>query len=192
MSLKVKIIIGLVSFLVLLGVSAMVYNWFSVRFKPVTSQSSYVSTPEIKKVTNIVHKKVQVIVPIDTIDKDEAVKKLGVNDPIKSDKDKQIITTAEIQPYEGKTNVISVLNTKDGTSEIVAKQVPLSFLGFENKKEAYIEGGYNTKGNVEIGLGAQWQFARVANAKIGIVGEIRGSQDDTMGFAGLRITYTFK
>jgi hypothetical protein len=82
-----------------------------------------------------------------------------------------------------------VLDTQTGISEIIAKQEPLSFFGFENDLEIYAEGGVNTKGNVEIGGGLKWDFARVASTNIGAVGEVRGSQDDLIGFAGLRFTY---
>jgi hypothetical protein len=173
MSLKVKVIIGLVSFFVFLGVSAMVYNWYSVRFKPIVSQIDYITTPEIKKATKIAHKKIQVNVPLDTIDKDEAVKKLGIGEPVKSDKDKQIVATAEIQPYEGKTNVISVLSTKDGTSEIIAKQVPLSLLAFENKKRIGIRAGYSSYSAEITGEGyASWTFARIGKFHTALYGEV--------------------
>jgi hypothetical protein len=192
LSMAFKIIVSVLFILSLLAVSSMVYNWYSDRFKPPTSQTSYINQPEIKKAKDIGHKKIVVLSKIDVLDKDEATEKLKLNDPIKSDKTKQITATAEIAPYDGKTDVISVLDTEKGTSEIIAKQVPLSFMGFENKKEFYIEGGLNTKGNVEIGGGLQWQFARIASARVGLAGEVRGSQDNTTGFIGIRGTYTFK
>jgi hypothetical protein len=192
MSLKIKIIVGLVSFLVLVGLSSIVYNWYSDRFTPPVSQNGYIETTTPKKARNIKKEQIQAKVPIVVLNKDESVKELKIGEPLRSDQHKFILKTGEVSPYEGKTNILAVWDNQSGETAIQSEQQPLSFLGFENKKEAYIEGGYNTKGNVEIGLGAQWQFARVANARIGVVGEVRGSQDDTIGFAGLRITYTFK
>jgi len=168
-----KLIVSGLLIVALLAVLSMGYNFYADRFKPPASQSNYINQPEIPKAQKIEHKKIVVLSKIDVLDKEKAVEKLKINDPVKSDKAKQITATAEIPPYDGKTNVISVLDTEKGTSEIIAKQEPLSFFGFENKKRIGFDIGYCLKNQDVCGdVFAEWDFARVAKGHIGLYGEV--------------------
>ena len=197
LELRLKIIFGLL-FIVgaLVGASAL-HSWFSD--KPTVSQREYIPAKEIKKAEKIKHKKITVKSQIDVLDKDEAVEKLKINDPVKSDKNKEITATAEIQTYHGKTNVISVLDTKTGTSEIIAKQVPLSLFGFENKKEIGVRVGYSTdEWETRSTVFGRWSFARIGNVHLGIYGEAnsRGEANGEANSRGegvvqLELTYRF-
>ena len=187
LELRLKIIFGLL-FIVgaLVGASAL-HSWFSD--KPTVSQREYIPAKEIKKAEKIKHKKITVKSQIDVLDKDEAIEKLKINDPVKSDKNKEITATAEIQPYDGKTNVISVLDTSAGTSEIIAKQVPLSLVGFENKKELGVRVGYSTdEFEMRSTVYGRWQFLRVGNFHMGVYGEANSRGE---GIGQLEISYKF-
>lgn len=183
---RVKFIISVLILVAILAAASSVYNWY--RDNPIAAKT-FTEAKDMKKAKNIQREKIKATVPIEVLKKDDAVKKLKIGDPIKSNPDIQIPATAEIPSYEGKTNVLAEWNTADGKIKINYEQEPLSFFGFKNDLEIYVEGGMNTNGNAEIGGGLQWDFARVANTNIGAVGELRGSQDDLIGFAGLRFTY---
>jgi hypothetical protein len=171
--MKQNIITGIAIFVAVIALSAMVYNWYSGRFKPPVSQSQYVVTPEIKKAVKIDHEKILLTTTIDVLKKQQAIEKLNINDPVKSDDSKQITATAEIQPYDGKTNVLSILDTKMGTTEIVAKQVPMSFFGFENKKRIGMRGGFASYNMGISGEGyASWTFFRVGKVHTSLYGEV--------------------
>jgi len=165
------------------------YFWWTGNHKPVTSSTQYVNTPEIKKAKDIDHKKIIVPARIDVLDKKEAVEKLKINDPVKSDANKQITATAEIQPYDGKTSVISVLDTSTGESEIIAKQEALSLFGFENKKEIGARVGYSTDGfKMQSTVYGRWQFLRVGNFHVGAYGEANSEGE---GIAQIEVSYKF-
>ena len=195
MSLKNKILVGLAMFLMLLATVSAVRAWYIERNKPPVSQIEYVKVPEIKEVVKI--KKVEVPGPerIVTVEKIKIVEKLKLPEWFAENTDEQAIATGEVQPYEGKTNVVATLNTKTGVGGIIVKQEPLSFAGFVNDKEIYLKGGYTTSREVEITGGGRWLFARVGSIKIGAYAEARGqfatNENNTAGqaAAGLMITY---
>ena len=195
MILKNKIIIGSIIFLLLLATASAIYAWYKEKNKPVTSQIEYVKVPEIKEVVKI--KKVEVPGPerIVTVEKVKIVEKLKLPEWFAENTDEQAIATGEVQPYEGKTNVVATLNTKTGVGGIIVKQEPLSFAGFVNDKEIYLKGGYTTSREIEITAGGRWLFARVGSIKIGAYAEARGqfatNENNTAGqtAAGLMVTY---
>jgi hypothetical protein len=86
-----------------------------------------------------------------TVEKEVVVEKLKLPDWIKTDENKQVVATAEIVAYKGKTDAVAILDTKTGASEIVAKQVPLPLVGFENDKELGLRAGVSLKGSTEVG-----------------------------------------
>ena len=187
MTLKTKIIIGIITLVCVLAVSSSVYNWYSGIWKPPVSSSTYLPAPQIKVVTKI--KRVEVPGPerITTIEKEVVVEKLKLPDWIKNDVNKQVIATAEIAPYEGKTNAAAILDTKTGQSEIIAKQVPLSLFGFENKKELGVRVGYSTdEWEMRSTVFGRWQFARIGNVHLGIYGEANSRGE---GVGQLELTY---
>ena len=120
--------------------------------------------------TNI--KRVEVPVEkIVTIEKTVVVEKLKLPDSVSKDPNKQITATAEIEPYEGKTNVIAIIDTKSGESNIMAKQQPLSLFAFENKKEIGARYGTSIKNGIEADVYGRWDFVRVGNLHLGAYGE---------------------
>ena len=195
MSLKSKIIVGLLMFLMLLATVSAIRAWYIERNKPPVSQIEYVKVPEIKEVIKI--KKVEVPGPerIVTVEKIKIVEKLNLPEWFAKDQEEQAIATGEVQPYEGKTNVVATLNTKTGVGGLIVKQEPLSFLGFINEKEIYGKIGYTTSKKVETTLGGRWLFARVGSVKIGSYAEGRfgfaTNEKDTDGQAVIGLTFTY-
>jgi len=188
-----KVIISILSVLLLLAVSSSVYFWFAGQRAPAISKKEYVPAPQIKTVEKI--KRVEVPGPerIVTIEKQVIVEKLKLPDWVKSDENKQVTATAEIQPYEGKTNAVSVLDTKTGISEIIAKQVPLPFVALINDKELYAKIGYSTSRETKVSVGGRYLFGRLGKIKVGFYGEGQAAADGNRSageaVAGVVITY---
>jgi hypothetical protein len=184
--MKIRIIMGALIVLTLIACGSAVYFWYHK--PPVSSQVEYVKVPEIKTVTKI--QKVFVPGPgsILTVEKQVVVEKLSLPDWIKQDENKQVIATAEIAPYEGKTNAVAIMDTKTGVSEIIAKQIPLSLFGFENKKEIGIRAGVDLKGEPLTSIYGRWDFLRIGNARIGVYGEANSKGDAS---AQMEVGYRF-
>jgi predicted aconitase with swiveling domain len=194
MTLKNKIIMALIITLLMVACVAAIYAWYQERNKPPISKIEYVKVPEIRKVREIQ----RVEVPVEkivTIEKQVIVEKLKLPEWFAEDQNKQAVATAEIQPYEGKTNAVATIDTKTGVGEIIVKQEPLSFLGLPNEKEIYAKIGYTTDKETEAILGGRWLFGRVGRVKVGFYGEGRTTfatnQAETSGAAsaGIIITY---
>lgn len=195
-SLKIKIIAGLVIGLLLLIASSTIYFWYQEKNKPPVSKVEYIKVPEIKEVIKI--KRVEVpIEKIVTIEKEVLVEKIKMPEWFRTDTNKQAIATAVIAPYEGNTNAIAVVDTKSGVGEIVVKQEELSLVGFANDKGLYAKAGYSTNAETQITIGADWRFARIGKIKVGVFGEGRaafgnketGNHQAVDAVAGVVITY---
>ena len=195
MSLKNKIIVVVVMLLLLLAAISATYAWYKELNKPPVSQIEYVKVPEIKEVVKI--RKVEVPGPerVVTVEKIKIVEKLNLPEWFAKDTDEQAIATGEVQPYEGKTNVVATLNTKTGVGGLIMKQEPLSFVGFVNEKEIYGKVGYTTSKKVETTLGGRWLFARVGSIKIGAYAEGRAefatNENNTTGQASAGLIFTY-
>ena len=184
-----------VIFLLLIAMSSAIYAWYTERNKPPVSQIEYVKVPEIKEVVKI--KKVEVPGPerIVTVEKIKIVEKLNLPEWFSKDQDEQAIATGEVQPYEGKTNVVATLNTKTGVGGIIVKQEPLSFVGFANDKELYAKAGYSTNAEVQVAIGAEWKFVRIGKIKVGVFGEGRAyfkntsDRQNVEAIGGVVLTY---
>lgn len=195
-SLKIKIIAGLVIGLLLLIASSTIYFWYQEKNKPPVSKVEYIKVPEIKEVIKI--KRVEVpIEKIITIEKEVLVEKIKMPEWFKTDTNKQAIATAVIPAYEGKTNAVAVIDTQSGAGEIVVKQEELSLAGFVNDKQIYGKAGFSTNQETQIVIGADWKFARVGKIRIGVFGEGRaafvhgevGYRYPVEAVAGVLITY---
>jgi hypothetical protein len=195
MSLKSKLIVGLLMFLMLLATVSAIRAWYIERNKPPVSQIEYVKVPEIKEVIKV--KRVEVPGPerIVTVEKIKIVEKLKLPEWFATNTDEQAIATGEVQPYEGKTNVVATLNTKTGVGGIIAKQEPLSFVGFSNDKELYAKAGYSTNTELQVTIGAEWRFVRIGKIKVGVFGEGRAyfkntsDRQNTEAIGGVVLTY---
>lgn len=147
------IVAGIYGLIITLAFVSAIWAWYGEHNKPPISNTVYVPVKEIKEVEKI--KRVEIPGPerVVTIEKQVVVEKLKLPDWIKTDANKQVIATAEIEPFEGKTNAAAILDTKTGASEIIAKQIPLSFAAFENKKELGVRAGYRDMQLAELKVG---------------------------------------
>jgi hypothetical protein len=175
MTAIVKIIGGILIFLLIVATSSALYFWYK---GPVAgSGTTYEKPPEIKVVTKI--KRVEVLGPtkIVTIEKQVVVEKLKLPDWFKNDANEQAIASAVIAPYKGKTNAVATLNTKSGVGQILVKQEPLPLFGFVNDREIGIRGGVNSKGAIESTVYGKWDFVRVGPVNVGVYGDIASTGD---------------
>lgn len=182
------IIYGIYAIIITLAFMSAIYAWYGERNKPPMSQTEYVNVPEIKEVVKI--KRVEVPGPekIVTIEKKVLVEKIKLPEWFLAETE-QAIATAVIPPYEGKTNVISTLNTETGIGNIIAKQEPLPFMQFENKKEAGVRVGYTTDGaKAHTTIYGRWNFMRIGNVHLGLYGE---ANSEGAGIAQVDLNYHF-
>jgi hypothetical protein len=195
-SLKIKIIAGVVAGVLLLALMSATYAWYAEKNKPPVSKVEYIKVPEIKEVIKI--KRVEVpIEKIVTIEKQVLIEKIKMPEWFRTDTNKQAIATAVIPAYEGNTNAVAVVDTQTGAGEIVVKQEELSLVGFANDKQIYAKAGYSTNVETQVTLGAEWKFIRVGKIKVGAFAEGRaafgtreaGSRYPAEVVAGVLVTY---
>lgn len=183
-----KIINAVLGIIALVAVISAVYFWYHKQ-TVVNNPTVYVPQKQIQ----IVEKIKRVEVPVEkivTLEKLVAVEKLHLPEWIKDNADKQIVATAVIEPYEGKTNAVATIDIKTGVSEIIAKQEPLSLFGLVNDKRIYGRIGYDTHSKTQVSLGAKWDFVRVGSMPIGVF--IEGSnRNDGEAIVGIEIGFRF-
>ena len=161
----------LIIIIILVASIAVGVAWYQWKHPMTTSTTQFVNVPQIKTVTMI--KRIMVpVTQVETISKPEIVAKLKLDDTISKDPDKQVTATGVIAPYEGKTDVLSVINTKTGHSDIIAKQEPMSFFDFENKPEIGVRYGTSIKNGQEGDVYGRWDFLRLGKVHVGVYGEV--------------------
>jgi len=189
MTLKGKIIMACVIALLIIAAGSAIYAWYAEWSKPRASRIEYVKVPEIKEVIKI--KRVSVPGPerIITIEKEVIVEKLKLPDWVKTDANKQVIATAEIQPHDGITNAAAIMDMKTGASEIIAKQLPPAFMAFENKKELGMRVGYSTdEWSMRSTVYGRWSFARIGKVHLGLYAEANSRGE---GIGQIDLSYRF-
>jgi hypothetical protein len=143
---------------------------------PVTvNTETYTPAPEIKETVKI--KRVEVPGPekIITIEKEKVVERLKLPDDIGKNPDKQIVATAVVEPYEGKTNAVAVMDTKTGEGSISVKQEPLPTFAFKNEKAIGGRAGYvSDKDGIrqQVDFYGHYTFLRVWRVHVGVYGEV--------------------
>jgi hypothetical protein len=195
-SLKIKIIGGIILALLLLALSSAIYAWYVEKNKPPISKVEYIKVPEIKEVIKI--KRVEIpIEKIVTIEKQVLIEKIKMPEWFRTDTNKQAIATAVIPAYEGNTNAVAIVDTKTGVGEIVVKQEPLSLVRFANDRQLYGKAGFSTNKETQVTIGAEWKFVRVGKIKVGVFGEGRaafgtedtGSRQAVEAIGGVIVAY---
>jgi hypothetical protein len=143
------------------------WSWYTEKNKPPVSTVEYINVEKIKTVEKI--KKVEVpIEKIITIEKVVFVDKItGLPDWFTSNPDEQAVASARIAPYKGYTDAIATMNVKTGKGNIIAKQEPLSFIGFSKNRRFYGKVGYSTNSELQVGLGGEQYLLRIGNVEIG-------------------------
>jgi len=152
--------------------------------KPVSvNQQAYTPAQEIKQTVKI--KRVEVPGPerIITIEKEKVVEKLKLPDEIGKNPDKQIVATAVVEPYEGKTNAVAIVDTKTGEGSISVKQEPLPLFAFQNKKAIGGRYGYVADEDgmkQQVDFYGHYTFMRVWRVHIGVYGEVNSKPEGKM------------
>lgn len=170
----------LVTILVILAAASAVVSWHRAENQQVVSRTEYVKVPEIRKVEKI--KRVEVPVErIVVLEKTAVAEKIELPPEVKQEETKQVTATAELPPHEGKTNVVSVVDTRTGETELLAKQEPLPFMDLESRKEIGIRYGFDSAadrpGKMTPVVFGRWEFLRIGNAHLGFYGEANGRGD---------------
>jgi hypothetical protein len=182
---KITIIVAIV----ILIIFVTVWSWYH---HPVT-----LSKTEYTKVTPIpaAAKLSSVNLPVKQIvalEKKAVSKKLKLSDEIANDDKKQIVATAQTPATDttGKTDILAVMDTTTGVTEISAKQEPLSFFALENKKAIGLRYGFSTasKINYEADIYGRWDVLRVGAVHLGLYGEVNSLGD---GKAMIQAEYRF-
>lgn len=158
-----SILVSIILILSLVGYG--IYRLGKSHSMPIT-KTEFRDVPVIETVRKIKTVKVPGPKEVITIEKIKIVEKLKLPDWVKNDKDQQVIATAEIPAYEGKTDTVAVLNTQDGSSRIIAKQRPLPFFGTPNEWEVGAGYGIDTHGQQMAQVEARWTFLRVGDIRI--------------------------
>jgi hypothetical protein len=177
----VKIGLALVA---VIALCSMVWNWYHPKTNTITT-TEYRTVPEERIVTKIK----RVIVPgperVVTIEKEAITDKTGVTIP----QGKEAVANADIEPSEGGTSVIAVLDMETGETNIVAKEKELSLFGFPSDIEAMLRYGTSTQGiGQQAEIAVRYQFLRVGKFKLGAYGEL---SSQPQGKAMLEVAYKF-
>ncbi|MFA6290214.1 MAG: hypothetical protein WC637_00455 [Victivallales bacterium] len=187
-----RIIGGIIIFVSL----AAVWGWYHNPLTQLTTK--YTAAPAIPAAAKIptVNLPVKQVV---ALEKKAASKKLKLPDAISNDDKKQIIATAQVPETDttGKTDLVAVMDTDKGTTEIIAKQQPLSFFALENKRAIGLRYGFSTlkgisdtasKINNEADIYGRWDVLRVGSVHLGLYGEVNSLGD---GKAMIQAEYRF-
>lgn len=187
---KGNIIIGVLVVVCGLLAVSMLKGWYKPA--PVVNSTSYTQAPQIKEVVKIQRVEVPGPPVIQTIEKTTIVERLKLPDEIAKNSSKNVIATGVIDPYEGKTNVIGILDSKTGEGSIITKQEPLPLFAFKNSKEIGARGGIGLHGQ-EANLYGRYTFFRIGSFHVAAYGEIGGSQTGpAQGRALLDVSYRWE
>ncbi|MGD0229901.1 MAG: hypothetical protein ABSC19_06010 [Syntrophorhabdales bacterium] len=146
-----------------LVVAMAAHTVYDLRRRPApVPAAQYAPAPSIPGAEKIKTVMVPGPTKIVTIEKPVIVSSLKLPDAIAKDPDKQVTATAQVAPYAGKTDAVSVMDTKTGVSEIELKQEKLPFFGFVNQKETGVRAGVGVNGYTGEVYG-RWTFARTGD-----------------------------
>ena len=154
----------------------------------------YVKVPEIKEVIKYKIKRVEV--PIESgkvvvLDKKEVVKRIpGLPEGFADDPKKQVTSTADLPPSKSGHDVLNIINTESGESEIFAKERKLSFFGFESKREVGARAGLSDAGR-QVDIYLQQDVARIGTFHLSgyLEGSYKPDVDDKAGWKAMAVLY---
>lgn len=167
LKIMVLVIILCGAFLMAGAFGSIIYSHFKPKAPVAQGFSPAPEIPEAAAIPKVV------IVPqkIHVYQKEEAVKKLALPEPIKSAPTLQISSSAIVEPNEGKTEVVGVINTTTGDTDMYVKPLSPPFFEFVNEKEVGIWAGMSSEGR-DFMLDARWTFMRVWKLRFAVKGEI--------------------
>ena len=188
-----KIIIAVLIIFLGVATGSALWFWYS---KPVITTAGFVKAPPIPKVAKV--KKVKIAGPkeVVAIDKPTLLQKIELPQAFKEDSNQQALATAQVPAYKGKTSIVAVMDVKEGTTTMIAKQEPLSLFALLNEKAVGVRGGVGTRGGIESAVYGSWNFVRIGGGNVGVYleGTVGGIGDNEMrsdGKAMIQIEYRF-
>jgi hypothetical protein len=152
----------------------------------------YIKVPEIKEVIKYKIKKVEV--PIESgkvvvLDKKELVKHVeSLPEGFEADPKKQATSTADLPPSNAGHDVLNIIDTETGVSEIFAKEHELPFFAFENKGEMGVRAGISDAGR-EVDVYVQKNVIRMGSFHLGgyAEGSYRPDHDKPAGWKAMAV-----
>lgn len=109
---------------------------------------------------------------VSVYEKRKAVKEFELPDWVKDDANKEIAKVIEVDPYDGKTQIASIYDSKEGSIDMITKRIPLSLFQFESKIRIGGLFGFSTRDNDLTGQAwASYTFLRIGRIHAQIYGE---------------------
>jgi hypothetical protein len=161
---------------ILILIVLVVFLWLSARLMSEVrdlTTTEFRRVPQIREVTRIRTVTVPGPKKIVILDKAEVVKKVdGVPAEIAASTDKQIPATAAIPESRNGVDVISVIDTKTGESQIIAKERPAPLFQLRRDAALGVRYGFNYKGEQTGTVYGRYDFLRVKNVWLSVHGEV--------------------
>lgn len=186
---RTKIIVGIIAAVGILALTSAVVNWYSNT--PKIPSTVYVTAPPIPSLGPV--PKVDLKVPsVKIIPKEIVVTKLPkLPDSVKTNSDIEVLNTATTPSSEAGFNIVSTINKKDGSTEILISEKERSLFEFVNKRRVGVAYGVTTTGGAQTArVSGEWSFLRVGSAYVTAQAEIRSKQlQNTEGAAYIGVDY---
>jgi len=146
----------------------------------------YITVPEIREVIKYKIKRVEVPIETGKVKKEVGKRVEGLPADFMADPKKQVTSTAEVAPSESGHDVLNIIDTGIGESEIFVKEHELPFFAFENKTEVGIRAGISDAGR-EVDVYAQKDFTRIGTFHLGgyLEGSYRPDCDNVAGWKAM-------
>lgn len=161
-------------------VCSFAYGWYKAAFTPLVVNQWQVVTKTKYKTKVIPIEKIKVI------EKEKVVKDLKLPDSIESVESKQILAVAEVQPHDAKTDVVAILDTTTGSTDIIIRPRPLPFLSLESRFS--VGAGYYpivSKNLGSIVAKASYRFGRIGKVHGQVEAEIDSRANYRAGVSAL-------
>jgi len=161
-----RILIIVMFICLLLTGASLAYTW--LRPQKIIVEKEYVKLDPVIK-TKIVE------VPIEKIkilEKSQVLKKIELPATIIENPNKQITTTGVVGKHGAETDVVSIIDLKNGESELYAKKRPLPFFEILSEAEIGVRYGLTTyKTGQEGCIHGRYNFVRLDKFYLGVYGE---------------------
>lgn len=170
----------LIAFAVIGGIAltAAVYSWYNNPLALLKKEYTKAAPIPATKKIETKHVAVKSIV---ALDKKAASKKLKLSDELAKDDTKEIIATAQLPATDttGKTDIMAVLDTEAGTTEIQTKEEPLSIFSLTNKRAIGVRYGFDTAAVTNYGaeIYGRWDVLRTGAIHWGLYTEVSSTSD---------------
>jgi hypothetical protein len=143
--------------LAVVALASMLYAWYKPPKVVTSAPQKDFQEASVPKPYAVVTKETVTVETIKVLTKKEVIVKDRWPDWFTSNEAKQVTAIGMVDPYKGKTEVVSVIDIKSGESQIISKRLPLALFAFENEKAIGMRYG------TDLIIYGSWTFARVGN-----------------------------